>query len=53
MENLRYVERLGRGLPMVYHEARKLGQKVVFKELGEEFRVVVPLRRPSFQQINY
>lgn len=52
MENLRYVERLGRGLPMVYHEVRKLGQEVVFKELGEEFRVIVPLRRPSFQ-INY
>jgi len=44
MDNLRYVERLGRGLPMVYQEIRKFGAEVEFKELGEEFRVIVPLR---------
>jgi ATP-dependent DNA helicase RecG len=43
MENLRYIDRLGRGLPMVYQEIRKLGQEVIFKEVGEEFRVVVPI----------
>jgi len=44
MDNLRYVEHLGRGLPMVYQEIRKLGTEVEFKELGEEFRVIVPIR---------
>jgi ATP-dependent DNA helicase RecG len=44
MDNLRYVEHLGRGLPMVYQEIRKFGAEVEFKELGEEFRVIVPLR---------
>ena len=43
MENLRYIDRLGRGLPMVYQEIRKLGQEVIFKEVGEEFRVIVPI----------
>jgi len=43
MENLSYMDRLGRGLPMVYQEIQQLGQEVIFKELGEEFRVIVPL----------
>ena len=43
MENLRYIDRLGRGLPMVYQELRKLGREVIFKEVGEEFRVVVQI----------
>jgi ATP-dependent DNA helicase RecG len=43
MENLRYIDHLGRGLPMVYQEIRKLGHDVLFKEVGEEFRVIVPL----------
>jgi ATP-dependent DNA helicase RecG len=43
MENLSYMDRLGRGLPMVYQEVQKLGQQVIFKEIGEEFRVIVPL----------
>lgn len=41
MENMRYIDKLGRGLPMVYQEARKLGKYVKFEEIGEEFRVVV------------
>lgn len=43
MENLRYIDKLGRGLPMVCHEAQKLGHEVAFAEIGEEFRVVLPL----------
>lgn len=43
MENLGYVDRLGRGLPMVVREAAKLGHTVRFEELGESFRVILPL----------
>lgn len=41
MENLRYTDRLGRGLPMVYREAQQAGKAVEFKEVGEEFWVVL------------
>ena len=41
MENLRYTDRLGRGLPMVYREAQQAGKGVEFKEVGEEFWVVL------------
>lgn len=43
MENLGYVDKLGRGLPMVYQQAKKLGVQVRFIESGEEFKVVLPL----------
>jgi ATP-dependent DNA helicase RecG len=43
MENLRYIDQLGRGLPMVYQEIQKLNRDVLFQEVGEEFRVTVPL----------
>jgi len=43
MENLGYVDKLGRGLPMVCQEAKKLGLEVQFEESGEEFRVLLPL----------
>ena len=43
MENLGYVDKLGRGLPMVWQAAQKLGQQVKFIESGEEFRVILPL----------
>jgi len=43
MENLGYVDKLGRGLPMVCQEARALGVEVEFEESGEEFRVLLPL----------
>ena len=43
MFRLGYVDRLGRGLPMVVREAVKLGLAVQFEELGEAFRVVLPL----------
>jgi len=43
MENLGYVDKLGRGLPMVWQEARKLNQTVQFEESGEEFKVTLSL----------
>lgn len=45
MENLGYVDKLGRGLPMVWREAKQLGLQVEFEERGAEFRVVLPLPR--------
>ncbi len=47
MENLGYVDKLGRGLPMVWQEAQKLGQNVQFIESGEEFRVILSLKNTS------
>jgi ATP-dependent DNA helicase RecG len=41
MENLRYVDQLGRGLPMVCQEAVRNGKTVQFKEIGEEFKVIL------------
>ncbi|MDY0094501.1 MAG: ATP-binding protein [Candidatus Vecturithrix sp.] len=41
MENLRYIDRLGRGLPMVWREMLKLGGSVEFKEIGGEFKVTL------------
>ena len=43
MENLNYMDRLGRGLPMVYQEAKKSGKELQFQDEGEEFRVVLEL----------
>lgn len=43
MENLRYIDKLGRGLPMVYRTATQAGKQVEFLELGEEFRVILEL----------
>jgi ATP-dependent DNA helicase RecG len=43
MENLNYMDKLGRGLPMVCLEAKKLGKEVIFQEIGEEFKVVLYL----------
>ncbi|MEM6317147.1 MAG: RNA-binding domain-containing protein [Bacteroidota bacterium] len=43
MENLRYIDKIGRGLPMVYQAAKSLGKQIEFKEVGEEFRVVLEL----------
>jgi len=44
MENLRYIDKLGRGIPMVCHEAERLGFEPTFQETGEEFQVILPLR---------
>ena len=43
MENMNYIDKLGRGLPMVCQEAAKLQKQVIFEELGEEFRVTLYL----------
>jgi ATP-dependent DNA helicase RecG len=43
MENLRYIDKLGRGIPMVCKEVEKNNKEVIFKELGEEFRVTLSL----------
>lgn len=43
MENLRYIDKLGRGIPMVCREVEKNGRQVFFKELGEEFKVTLSL----------
>ena len=43
MENLGYMDKLGRGLPMVYQEAQKLGRSLEFVDDGEEFRVILGL----------
>jgi len=42
MENLRYIDKLGRGIPMVCLEAKKLGHTPWFEETGEEFQVTLP-----------
>jgi ATP-dependent DNA helicase RecG len=44
MENLGYVDKLGRGLPMVCRAAKKLGTNVEFQESGDEFRVTLTLK---------
>ena len=41
MENLGYMDKLGRGLPMVYQESRKLDRSLEFIDEGEEFRVIL------------
>jgi ATP-dependent DNA helicase RecG len=44
MENLRYIDKLGRGIPMVCKEAERINKKIDFKELGQEFKVVLYLK---------
>ncbi|SDB48189.1 ATP-dependent DNA helicase RecG [Desulfonatronum thiosulfatophilum] len=43
MGNLGYMDRLGRGLPMVCQEPGKLNKSVTFEEAGEVFRVVLEM----------
>lgn len=43
MDNLRYMDRLGRGFPMIYREMQKRGLEVTVQELGEELRVTLAL----------
>ncbi|WP_419655287.1 uncharacterized protein Dvar_43640 [Desulfosarcina variabilis str. Montpellier] len=42
MENLGYMDKLGRGLPMVCQETKKLNRDVIFEDSGEAFRVTLP-----------
>ena len=37
MENLRYIDKLGRGVPMVYQTAIKNNKELLLEETGEEF----------------
>ena len=41
LENLSYIDKLGRGLPMVCREAAILNKEVIFEEIGEEFKVTL------------
>jgi len=41
MENLNFIDKLGRGLPMVYSEALSRHKTVLFEEFGEEFKVTL------------
>jgi len=43
MGNLRYIDKLGRGLPMVYKIAKESYKLVKFEEIGEEFKVTLEL----------
>jgi ATP-dependent DNA helicase RecG len=43
MENLRYIDKLGRGLPMVCKIAKDNQKSIQFEELGEEFKVTLEL----------
>ncbi len=51
MENLGFVDKLGRGLPMVCQEARKFNLHVEFIESGEEFKVILPLPDSSLKNM--
>lgn len=45
MENLRYIDQLGRGIPMIIKNMKNLGAKEPeLKEIGEEF--VLTIFRP-------
>ncbi|MCB1190086.1 MAG: putative DNA binding domain-containing protein [Leptospiraceae bacterium] len=41
MENMNYMDKLGRGLPMVFAESKKMGKSALFQEIGEEFKVTL------------
>ena len=43
MENLRYIDKLGRGIPMVYQTASKNNKKLILEETGEEFALTLML----------
>ena len=43
MENLRYIDKLGRGVPMVYQTAIKNNKELLLEETGEEFVLTLAL----------
>lgn len=47
MDNLRYIDRLGRGFPLLYREAKRLGGELQVDEIGDVLRVVLKLNRSS------
>ena len=44
LQQMGYMDKLGRGLPMVIREIRNLGKTLEFQELGEEFVVTIGLK---------
>lgn len=40
-ENMRYIDKMERGIPMVYQAAQRMGKTLHLKELGEEFKVTL------------
>jgi ATP-dependent DNA helicase RecG len=45
MDNLRYIDRLGRGFPLLYREAKRLGSELEVDEIGDVLRIVLRLSR--------
>ncbi len=43
MENLRYIDKLGRGIPMVHQIAEQNHKQLLLEESGEEFIVTLEL----------
>ena len=43
MENLRYIDKLGRGIPMVYQTAVRNNKELLLEETGEEFALTLTL----------
>ncbi|NJN34648.1 MAG: transcriptional regulator [Saprospiraceae bacterium] len=43
MENLRYIDKLGRGIPMVNQTALKNNKALILEEVGEEFVLILYL----------
>ncbi len=41
LENMRYIDKLGRGIPMVCQEAKKLNRPVTFEGRSDEFVVLL------------
>ena len=41
MDNLAYIDRLGRGFPTLYQEAKRLGHELHVQEIGEELNVAL------------
>ncbi len=41
MDNMAYIDRLGRGFPTLYQEAKRLGHELLVQELGEELNVTL------------
>lgn len=51
MENLRYSNRLGRGIPLICRAAQQLNKTIILKKFGEEFRVTLFLRHYKLSDV--
>jgi predicted HTH transcriptional regulator len=45
MDNLRYIDRLGHGFPLLYREAKRLGSELEVDGIGDVLRIVLRLSR--------